>query len=110
MRQYKDKGFWIETPSQLKALYELRRGTCPKVHALAQVWGAEAARITSAQTGGAKPIFRVYLLFETEFRWCSFVRIDAQGKHIRIGELPYNSALRYCRENNLKLMEPEVTK
>lgn len=111
MRQYTVKRYAVETPEQLIALYEIKPEGHRSMLMLAKVWRAERVRRQNCKaTRGIDPgpIVRVRVCFDTGKRRCDIIRFGRSGSIINTsGTLPYNDALRYCRENNLRLMEPE---
>lgn len=108
MRQYRVNQYLIETPEEVQALYEIKRVGNHSMLMLTKVWRAERARRQASRRPFTGPIFRITVEFHTETRKCMVIKWNRIPE--TIGCLPYNEALKYCRENNLKLMEPEVAK
>ena len=104
MRQYTVKRYRVETPEQLKALHDIAPDDNHSLWMLARVWSAEKRR--RASLGDERPVVVCCVSFETGTRRCQILRQAAKGAEVS-GVIPYNDALRYFRENNLKLMEPE---
>lgn len=91
------KAFNVRTPLQLRALYEIKTDGNRMMDSVARVWKREGI-LQSANYSNPAPENWARVEFNTDERKCRvykcFGRRDEQ-----IGSLPYNRALKYCREN-----------
>lgn len=91
------KAYNVRTPIQLRALYGIKTDGNRTMESVARVWARECI-LQSANWRNPAPENWARVEFDTAERKCRvykcFGRRDEQ-----IGTLPYNRALKYCREN-----------
>lgn len=91
------KRYPIETPEQLRALYALEPVGNLGMDNLARVWKAQDV-LRSANHGNPPLPSMAYIDFDTIPRRATVYK-TIHGKVEAIGRMPYNKALKYCREN-----------
>ena len=99
------KRYMIETPGQLRELYALHPAGNPRMDCLARVWRAQDA-LRSANHANPPIPSMAYVEFDTRLRR-AIVCKTINGRDECVGTMPYNKAIRYCKEN-LRLVKAEL--
>ena len=92
------KRYQIDTPDQLRALYALHTAGNPRMDCLARVWRAQDANPPTPSMA--------YIEFDTKLRK-AIVCKTINGRDECVGMMPYNKAIKYCKEN-LRLVKAEL--
>lgn len=99
------KRYQIDTPEQLRTLYALHPAGNLRMDCLARVWRAQNVLRSANHTNPPIPSM-AYVEFDTKLRKTVICK-TVNGHDECIGAMPYNKALKYCKEN-LRLTEVKL--
>lgn len=91
------KAYSVRTPIQLRALYEIKTDGNRMMENVARIWTRESI-LRSANHLNLAPEDWARVEFDTIERKCRVYKCFGRRDGL-IGTLPYNRALKYCREN-----------